>query len=355
MTQLQEKLRNGELTLDSISKTYDIGVKRHPKYENLVMFKYGIFSPMTEQFVRECRGIILDEKNNWNIVNRTFDKFFNLHEGHAAQLDWETVRAFEKLDGSLCQLFFHDNEWHFASSGSPDAGGEAHGAGFTFNELMRQTFELNGYKYPPDEYITYSFAFELITKWNKIVVQYGDQQRLVLTGVRDNSTGKEYPIESFSHLGYELVKTFDLRTKEQVLEYVEKMNGIEGEGFVLCDANFNRVKVKAPHYVALHQLRGEYFNEKRALEIVMKGEIEEVVSYFPEFKKEIEEVKSKYDLLKEDIVGRYEANKMLVTQKDFAMAVKDFKFSSILFAMRKGKTLEECMKDARLESVLSWL
>jgi DNA-directed RNA polymerase subunit N (RpoN/RPB10) len=133
------------------------------------------------------------------------------------------------------------------------------------------------------------------------------------------------------------------------------MNGIEGEGFVLCDANFNRVKVKAPHYVALHQLRGEYFNEKRALEIVMKGEIEEVVSYFPEFKKEIEEVKSKYDLLKEDIVGRYEANKMLVTQKDFAMAVKDFKFSSILFAMRKGKTLEECMKDARLESVLSWL
>ncbi len=59
---------------------------------------------MGEKIVQQCRGIILDEANNWQIVSYPYDKFFNYEESYAPQLDWSTAKIFEKLDGSLMTL-----------------------------------------------------------------------------------------------------------------------------------------------------------------------------------------------------------------------------------------------------------
>lgn len=82
---VQEFLRSGK-SIQNLKDLYKINSKRHSKYNNLVLLKYtNTESPFSEEIVRECRGIILDEENNWNAVARAFDKFFNYDKGYAGQ------------------------------------------------------------------------------------------------------------------------------------------------------------------------------------------------------------------------------------------------------------------------------
>src|SRR3972149_10320778 len=102
---LQETLRanrNTEQALAELKEKLGIKTNRHPWYPNLIQFKYDqIASQMSEQIVQESRGIILGETDDWEVVARPFDKFFNHGEGHARPIDWATARVQEKLDGSL--------------------------------------------------------------------------------------------------------------------------------------------------------------------------------------------------------------------------------------------------------------
>jgi hypothetical protein len=108
---IQNFLRSG-YSFDELSDKYAIDAKRHSVYNNLVLFKYNqIESPFSEQIVRECRGIILDENDNWNVVCQSMSKFFNLGEGHAATIDWTTARVQCKVDGCLDEetMIFTEN------------------------------------------------------------------------------------------------------------------------------------------------------------------------------------------------------------------------------------------------------
>jgi tRNA splicing ligase len=89
-------LRSGG-TLADLAARYFIKATRHRQKPHLVLLKYDqINSPFAEPIVRECRGIILDEASNWRVVSRSFDKFFNHGEGHAATIDWSTARVYRR-------------------------------------------------------------------------------------------------------------------------------------------------------------------------------------------------------------------------------------------------------------------
>jgi len=70
--------------------------------------------------VRECRGIILDSKNGWQVVAFPYKKFFNHGEPFASEIDWTTAKIFEKIDGSLASVYWYDQKWHVASSSVPE-------------------------------------------------------------------------------------------------------------------------------------------------------------------------------------------------------------------------------------------
>ena len=108
--ELQEFLRkNGTKALE---EQYNIKVKQHGKYPNLFQFKYSqVASQMGEKIVQQCRGIILDADNDWAVVCHTYNKFFNSAEINAAPIDWKSAKVYEKLDGSLMQLYHYDNQY----------------------------------------------------------------------------------------------------------------------------------------------------------------------------------------------------------------------------------------------------
>jgi tRNA splicing ligase len=315
---------------------------RHKDYDNLVLLKYSMIdSPMGDPLVQQCRGIILDEANNWNIVSYPYNKFFNHGEGHAADIDWSTARAYEKLDGSIMTMYYYDGQWHVASNGSPDAGGDLpHNRNKTFKQMFWQTFAELGYKLPKAPNTNLCFMFELMTPENRVVIPH-KTNKLVLHGVRSVEAKFSYreldPIRVGKCFGFDSVKIHDLYGIDDVVEMAKTLNGMESEGFVVCDENFNRLKIKGKSYVAFHHLKSS-LSVTRLVEIVQSNDGSEFLRYFPEYHDEFWDIKDKFRLLCEEAEAEYAKYKDIETQKDFAIAVKDLPYAAAMFTTRAGKT-----------------
>ncbi len=352
MMLLQQFLRSG-LTLTDLGQKYAIKARRHAAHPSLVHFLYNEYdSPMGEPIVQECRGVILDEANDWSVVARPFDKFFNSHEGHAAPLDWSTARVQEKVDGSLAFLYFYAGKWHVSTKGVPDASGRLGKREETFASLFWRTFAELGLSLPSEEHADLTFIFELFTPENQNVVRV-DKSRIVLLAVRARNTGTYLPIDVHgSALGpVELVREFPLRTLEEIQAAFAGVSPFQSEGYVAVDDGFRRVKVKSPQYVAMHHAR-DTANPKWFLDVVRRGETPEVVSHFPDLAPEFNVVKAKYDALVTMLDEGYEKVRGIEVQKDFALVVVKTAWPGVFFQRRKyGLSTRDVLVDWQLDKL----
>lgn len=327
--------------------------RRHRTYPNLVCFKYNqLNSPMGHPAVQDARGIILDEEDDWNVISMTFRKFFNLGEGHAAPIDWASATVEEKLDGSLMSLYHYAGQWHVQSSSSPDAGGPVvrniHHVeqGLDFRTLFWQTWEALGYTLPPDPTALgarYTFGFEMLTPENEVVVPQ-HSRRLVLHGVRKLDTLQEEDAGAWAErLGYERARTYALGS-EEVTEAANRLTAREGEGFVIRDAAFQRVKVKGTQYVTISIL-GEKLSEQRLAQAVLDGETDEILAYFPRLAPTLSDIRERIEAAARDIDRAYDEIKDLPDQKSFGLAAGAHPNAAALFGLRAGK----------YSSALAWL
>lgn len=344
--ELQKYLR--ENGLEKLSNEYQIKVNRHQKYSNLVCLKYSqLNSPMNEIIVQQSRGIILDEAKNWQIISYSYDKFFNYGEPNAVNINWENATVYDKLDGSLMVLYYYNNNWQVQSSGTSDATGAVNGFPFTFADLFWRVWHELNYQLPNDK--EYCFSFELLTPYNRIIVQQNNND-LILHGVRNLQTlQEENPKFWAEKYDFHLVKSFPLNNWQAILKVAENLDPMASEGYVICDANFNRVKVKAPQYVAIAHLRSG-FSTGKMLQIILTNEGEEFLAYYPEWTQIYEQIKEKYDNLVKEIQETYEKYKNIPVQKDFALAIKHLPYSGILFALRGGKVTS--IKEALINTYL---
>lgn len=302
---------------------------RHGRWPNLVLFKYGPDSPIEDQLTQQCRGIILDEADGWRVVCWPYSKFFNLGDPNAATIDWDSATVYEKLDGSLCSLYWYGDQWNVATSGSPDASGNVHGGSEIFSELFWATWQHLGYRFPANK--TATFMFELMTRANRVVVAH-KEPRLVLHGLR--LMGYEFP--PVQMCGWECVKRYSLRNARAVAAAARHMHGTEQEGFVVCDTHFNRIKVKSPSYVRLHHARS-YLTPRRMLDLMAANEADEFTLYFPEYFDEFEALRGKVKALIVELEQFYFENEDIEVQRDFAYCVRDHRCSGAMFARRSGK------------------
>ena len=91
---------------------YCLNISRDQKFDrNLIMFKYSQQdSDLSNDIVKECRGIILDE-DTFEPISVPYFKFFNAGEPNAAEVDWSSAKVLQKIDGSLIKVVkFSDHE-----------------------------------------------------------------------------------------------------------------------------------------------------------------------------------------------------------------------------------------------------
>lgn len=358
-------MENKELAIVKYIKKYglekaieDFALK-FKDYPSKILIKYDqLCGPtmMANQEVQDCRGVVL-EKGTWEVMSLAFQKFFNSDESNAHKVDWETARVLEKLDGSLVQVYYDWNKmkWYAGTTGTAEGEGEVNNKmGTTFNELFWKTvyekYNLTEFKLE----FGYTYVFELTTPYNIVVKPHGESSATLLT-VRSLHDLKELSFEDVSAiatgLGVPMVKEFDLSARNvgTLLNTFKNMVWTE-EGYVVVDANFNRIKIKNPAYVAVHHLKGKTA-EHNIIAIVKTNEIEEFASTFPDRKEELVKLKDNYDKLVnhlnegwEELKERKPKNITPAEKKKYAQAVfevcekrKIKNFTGLYFGLNDGK------------------
>ena len=183
------------------------------------------------KFSLMARGLILDVDRK-EIVATPFPKFFNVGENAVTvpDLPFET---FEKLDGSLIIVFYHNGQWKTATKGS-----------FKSDQAKWALARL-----PDGLGLGHTYLFEAIYPENRIVVHY-DYEGLVLLSAY-NHKGEELPYEMLSH--FRIAKRYSYTHVSELLAKAATLPASE-EGFVLRFSNGLRLKVKGDEYCRIHRL-----------------------------------------------------------------------------------------------------
>lgn len=213
-----------------------------------------------------CRGLIVDA--NGKVVAQPFPKFFN-YEEYKGELPSGSYRIAEKMDGSLGICYPHKGVLSIATRGSFTSEQAKVG-----DEMLQEYIKANGLDWYDEQY---TYLFEIIYPQNRIVVNYGDERRLVLLAVINTNTGMERnPHET----GYkDVAKELPPNTPIEDLRLTEAPNE---EGFVLHWGNGLRLKIKFAEYVRLHRLLTQV-SSKSIWELLANGQdITEVLDNVPD-------------------------------------------------------------------------
>ena len=269
---------------------YNLKISRDGDY---IMFKYNqISSDFTIPLVREARGIIFRE-SDWGCVCEKFTKFGNYGEPYCPDIDWATASVQEKVDGSLIGMFY-DNGWHICTNGTIDAfKAELNDAKYpTFGALVEDAMPMSwgAWEETADPKCTY--MFELVSPYNRVVIPY-EETKLYFLGMRDMEDGREWnPEDSDMSYAFEMPKRYPLHSLEDVQKAANALPW-DQEGYVVCDRNFNRVKIKSGAYIMAHYARNNgVVNTERLVQIILDGEQEEFLTYASDYADELKKVEA---------------------------------------------------------------
>jgi len=283
-----------------------------------------------------CRGLVMDGKGN--IVARPFPKFFNASEHKEEEIPRLPFEVYEKMDGSLGIFFWYINEngMHpvFASRGS-----------FTSEQAAKGWELLQKYPYK-DLHPFHTYLFEIIYPENRIVVDYGSEERLVLLSVYNNN-GREIPrgdIEEHLDDSFDLVSVYNFAETWDHLMSREEPNR---EGYVVRFSNGFRMKIKFSEYVRLHRIITNISNldiwrtlkEEGSLDSILENVPDEFYAWVRKVERQL--LEEKQNLLSEahqdfayivnDVLG-YQA-----TRKEYAAEFTKHPRSAIFFKWLDGK------------------
>jgi len=283
-----------------------------------------------------CRGLVTDHKGD--IVATPFKKFFNIEEGKYTPT--EKFEVYEKMDGSLGIVFWYEGKWILATRGS-----------FTSDQAIKGTEILK--KYNTDILFRHmTFCFEIIYPENRIVLDYGDDEKLVMLGAFDR-WGKDYDISDWDEWGFDVVKKYDgIQDYKQLKEMVKN----DQEGFVVKFSNGDRVKVKGVEYLRLHKIMTnvttigvwEYLKNGEDVMEILKDVPDE---FYDKIKSYVRDLRYSYFQISEDVgkkfdgkmYGKYNDKEPIEDRKEYAEWVftQPKHLSGILFRMFDKKDYSE--------------
>ena len=246
-----------------------------------------------------CREILLVEKKIKKIEQGL--KVHNLyHSKSCYSYDIEV----EDNHNYFCQgvlvhnsliKFWYDDGWHISTNGTIDAfKANLNDAKYqNFGQLVIDAI----HKVFTDEHelfnmldTKYTYMFELVSPYNRVVIPY-EKTELYFLGSRMNRNGVEYMPELSKVSNYfKIPKRYNLSSLEDVRKAANALQW-DQEGYVVCDADFNRVKIKSPSYVMAHYARNNNtINIERLVQIVLNGEQKEFLIYASDYADELNDV-----------------------------------------------------------------
>ncbi|WP_409416005.1 T4 RnlA family RNA ligase [Flavobacterium sp. PS2] len=318
---------NTVLLKEMISKKY-IRVNKHPDYD-LYIYNYtqsAQFERIWNEITLSCRGLILDE--NFEVVARPFPKFFNLGEMENQIIPNTTFEVYDKADGSMGILYWIDEVPFIASRGSfaSDQSDKA-------NEMLHGKYKDSWSLLDKSK----TYLFEIIYPENRIVLDYGAAEELVLLAIIDTQSGDEFPLED---IGFPIVERYNGIKDIQTLK---EMDIVNKEGFIIKYSNNFRLKIKFEEYLRLHRILTqvsnlniwEYLKTNQSIEEVLERVPDEFFDWVKETKADLE---NQYAVIENQCKKDF---KVFETVKETALYFQTCKHQGVLFAMLKNRDYSE--------------
>lgn len=270
-------------SLDELAQLVRDGVRDFKPYGevnalvkgDLILFNYtqmAQFANRWNWFERVSRGLILSTVTG-QVVARPFSKFMSY--GQEMPYPGTTiVDATEKMDGSLAIIFNHQDHWRVATRGS-----------FTSDQAQWATQELHSGKYQLAGLDSaYTYLAEIIYPDNRIVVNYGRREDLVLIGCIERQFGRDLywsELEAVSAVtGFTLPQRYTFETANDYLNLAPTLSANE-EGWVLRYSDGRRFKIKGDAYKVAHYLMTSLsFN--KVMEALRDGLFEQIIGNVPD-------------------------------------------------------------------------
>ncbi len=306
--------------------------REHPN-GGLLIWNYtplAQYSKTWDDVTLQARGLITDLDGN--IVARPFSKFFNYGE-YSGTLPDEPFTVHEKLDGSLGIMYFKDHEYSLATRGSFESDQAKKGT-----QMLRQYMRANG-----DDWIDpyYTYLFEIIYPSNRIVVDYGRAERLVLLAAIHTETGREIFIDAIDYPD-KAPRLYTANNIEDIKVIPARENA---EGVVIRFEGGLRLKLKFDEYVRLHRLLTNV-SSKNIWEYLKTGQpLDELLERVPdEFYQWVRETRDTLQIDHDNAIATatavYDQVKDLPDRKSIAMAMtaRSGTTKSIVWALLDGKT-----------------
>lgn len=324
------------------SEPYNLRIREDNR--GRAIFSYSqISSDFQNPIVREARGIIIDLWTN-NVVCRAFDKFGNLSENYAPtmdDIDWKRSKVMEKLDGSIIKFWVDPvrNTVQISTNGAIYARQAEIGVLGDFHRLVEMTPEYNDVFDIVSRNPEYTHVFELTSPYNRIVVPYRETHLNYLSS-RRNSDGYHEMIDDFQDVA-PMPKMYDFTSLEDAISFTqsETFNDFRNEGFVVWTQDdrigFHPiVKLKTQEYLRVHRLRGESSpTVKNIVPMIMDGEYEEFLAYFPEYQRQFTNIRNKIDSFIDDAFADVQyAMESFDERKEMALWARETMYDmSVLF------------------------
>ncbi len=329
-TPVQHCFPQASLDIDAIQKEIASGYineQPHP-FAPLRILNYSQRAQFDWRWNKEtmqCRGLIVDQQ--WNIVSRPFPKFFSVEQLNGI-VPVEPFEAYEKMDGSLGVLYHIDGKPQIASRGS-----------FTSEQAQRASAMLAA-KYGDARFdADYTYLFEIIYRENRIVVDYGDREELVLLAIVETATGKEWPLHGCDSV-FPVVKRYD--GFSQFDELMATQDGTR-EGFVVRFESGQRVKIKFDEYKRLHKLLTGV-SPKAIWEVLRNGSdlskvIDRVPDEFFDWVRETEnDLRAAFAIIEATARGQMTFGG---SRREIAERFKTCQHPGVMFSMLDGKAYAE--------------
>lgn len=320
--QLEEHIRNGYVTSRS-----------HPHLP-LTVLNYtpkAVYEPKWDEVTLRCRGLIVD--NTGVIVGNCMTKFFNYGEERAKDMDLSgPVQVTDKLDGSMGSVIFYQDNLVVATRGSF----ESEQAQWAHKFITNDRELCNAFRVLCSENVT--AVVEIIYPENRIVVDYGDMQAVVLIGAIGNyELAKRQlwiPADKIYSWPGPVVEKFDANSFEEALRLPPRLNR---EGIVIYFENTGaRLKIKQEDYLIAHRFVSN-LTPKNIWQNLRDGQtVEQMLEIAPdEFHGTVRELSSiiidNKNSLREKVEQEFTALPTYETRKQFAEAIKDHPLKSLLF------------------------
>lgn len=310
--------------LESLVEAGYVTRRKHPS-QDLYILNY---TPKTQyeglwnETTLSCRGLVVDGRNR--IRARCFNKFFNYEEvrGEVARREEMGFKTFEKVDGSLGILYWVDGVPAIATRGS-----------FTSDQALRGTAILRSRYKGANLDPSLTYLFEIIYPENRICVDYGSKEDLVLLSVFHTESGEELePSEG----PFPVARAFDLGSD---FDGIKSLNLRNREGFVVRFDDGYRFKVKFEDYVALHaaifsvSTRSVWNSLKNGLSLVYDVLPDEVYDWVSGVESSLKKEYAAIEYRAMEIFGSINH----LSRKEFASVALEYGCSSVLFRMLDGR------------------